>query len=78
MNGWHRGPPPSIGWWPTQEGESAFARGVRWWDGTRWSFAPRESDPPGIVQWCAEQRSHMSPTLFWSERPAEWPSRGHT
>lgn len=32
MNEWHHGPPPCIGWWPT---ESDW---FRWWDGECWSY----------------------------------------
>ena len=32
---WHKGPPPSIGWWPaSRTGTRGF---YRWWDGKQWS-----------------------------------------
>ena len=32
---WHKGPPPSVGWWPASVARDP--RALRWWDGTCWS-----------------------------------------
>lgn len=76
MNGWHRGPPPSVGWWPTQYDAYDRNEGVRWWNGEFWSFMPTNNEPEH-VNWCARQRcSHRD--ILWSARPAGWPERSRT
>jgi hypothetical protein len=35
MTTWHKGPPPSIGWWPA--GIFRDATILRWWNGKSWS-----------------------------------------
>jgi hypothetical protein len=77
MNGWHRGPPPSVGWWPTKHGQYVGMDGIRWWDGEQWSFAPTHDDPDNTIDWCAQQRSAQQ-DWFWSARPASWPKRSFT
>jgi hypothetical protein len=44
---WKKGPPPSIGWWPTKHYHSTDTdiASYRWWDGECWSWPafPHES-----------------------------------
>lgn len=35
MTKWHKGPPPSIGWWPA--GITKQIDLLRWWNGEYWS-----------------------------------------
>jgi len=76
MTTWHKGPPPSIGWWP------ASIRGnpdlLRWWDGSEWSF-------PAYIWMTAEEaakqsalKSGRTPNIEWTDRPASWPERSRT
>lgn len=61
---WHKGAPPSIGWWPASN--SREHRAIRWWDGNTWSgyarpwfsaeqaalFANLPSYDDGSIEWC--------------------------
>lgn len=64
---WHKGAPPSIGWWPA----SGFKdiRSIRWWDGKYWSR-------PAYPYWTAIQAAeyaqkkatHDQNFIEWTER----------
>ena len=52
---WHKGPPPSVGWWP-----ASFCGGLdsyRWWNGKKWSVPVSSSETAEIAGDCARARS---------------------
>lgn len=76
---WHDGPPPSLGWWPTQlRGKKSNA--LRWWDGKQWSFPVWPSDPPYIVSVTSETPAwdEVQPQIQWRHRPTSWPVESFT
>ena len=73
---WHKGPPPSVGWWPASYMRNE--RMLRWWDGQAWSRAANQA-------WGAKQaaREALQPSPYqadikWTDRPASWPERSKT
>jgi hypothetical protein len=75
---WHKGPPPSIGWWPASTGRNPNI--LRWWNGAQWSRAA----PVEFNAKQAEQEANL-PTeqqfqdeIEWTDRPADWPERSRT
>lgn len=76
---WHDGPPPSLGWWPTQlRGKKSNA--LRWWDGKQWSFPVWSSDPPYIVSLTSGTPAwaEYQPQVQWRHRPTSWPVESFT
>jgi hypothetical protein len=78
MTTWHKGPPPSIGWWPASTRRNPDT--LRWWNGVEWSF-------PAYCKWTAEVAanearqptwSHFQEEIEWTDRPASWPERART
>lgn len=77
MTTWHKGPPPSIGWWPaslTRDPEC-----LRWWDGKHWGMPCFEGDE----LWSVELESGYKVITYaneieWTDRPASWPERSRT
>ena len=76
MNPWHKGPPPSCGWWPA--GRTGNPEIIRWWDGQAWSvgFWP-SADVNSIPRLVKVQDPNQS-TILWTERPFTWPKRSFT
>jgi hypothetical protein len=76
MTKWHRGPPPSIGWWPASVRKNVGI--FRWWNGRIWS------SPTGADFTTAEalaQALHPSKDnrdVLWRARPSDWPARSLT
>ena len=73
---WHKGPPPSIGWWPASVNRASSS--LRWWDGAGWSHAVFEGYPLEIVIEQASMRAPKRPPIEWADRPATWPARSRT
>ena len=75
---WHKGPPPSVGWWPVESKPHGGA--IRWWDGEHWSIQFRAGDT-GLFK-AAEAAGCRSPfgtdVVEWQHRPASWPARSKT
>ena len=70
---WHKGPPPSLGWWPASTNMNPGV--IRWWDGAQWSVAVGEgSTRPGELAACAT----FCKNIYWTRRPASWPARSKT
>jgi hypothetical protein len=73
---WHKGPPPSIGWWPASWGRLKGA--YRWWNGHEWSVAvscrhsAREAAAEARVAAAYQER------VEWTDRPKHWPKRSRT
>jgi hypothetical protein len=74
-NKWHKGPPPSVGWWP-----ASFSKNdanIRWWNGENWSFAASVAFDRGEVNKIANQISKIK-NIYWKHRPDSWPERSKT
>lgn len=75
MTVWHKGPPPSLGWWPASDRRNAFA--LRWWNGKNWSI--------GVADWrnareagkCADAPARGG-EIEWRDRPDDWPEHSKT
>jgi len=73
---WKKGPPPSIGWWPS----SVYSNDglYRWWDGKYWSV-------PTTLYFSAIEAANRAATrsigqadIRWAARPDSWPARSRT
>lgn len=73
---WHKGPPPSIGWWPASKWRDPSA--LRWWDGRRWSLLARRGWLLGDVTFVAGFPDCEPDEIEWTERPKWWPKRSRT
>ena len=75
MTTWHKGPPPSIGWWPASRRRNK--NNLRWWNGRAWSQTAH-------ISWTASEAAESAEveTFFddieWTEWPAWWPERSKT
>jgi len=78
MTTWHKGPPPSLGWWPASIERNA--NHLRWWDGRQWSWRASMIDGPLVAAWLAArpESKHLQPNIEWTERPDWWPERSRT
>ncbi len=69
---WHKGKPPSIGWWPTQG--SCY----RWWDGEVWSWPAFAHEPAEKAAHWATKKDVGRRDIEWTDRPKNWPQRSLT
>jgi hypothetical protein len=77
MSTWHKGPPPSIGWWPASFWRDPCA--YRWWDGTCWSLAcTRYDSAVEAAVKASEPASTAVEEIEWTDWPASWPDRSRT
>jgi hypothetical protein len=76
MTKWHKGPPPSIGWWPASVNRDENI--LRWWNGQYWSRALRSNDSIEIVEKFANVRTITHIPIEWTDRPSTWPERSRT
>lgn len=76
MTKWHKGPPPSIGWWPASY--SRLASDLRWWNGRWWSSLLFEDDPVEFVADYAAVKALAQDLIEWTDRPDSWPERSKT
>jgi hypothetical protein len=69
MTTWHKGPPPSIGWWPASSVRDPSC--LRWWGGEHWGGPCYEGESLGSVEWEAKRKmtSYLD-GIEWTERPA--------
>ena len=70
---WHKGPPPSRGWWPASVTRDISA--VRWWDGKAWSVPAYRGDPLFLVENAASVVSAGQHRIEWRARPQTWPTK---
>jgi hypothetical protein len=78
-NIWKKGPPPSIGWWPTKHYKQILVADYRWWNGEFWSwaaFAHESADK--AARWAAKRETMHMDNIEWADRPADWPERSKT
>lgn len=77
MSEWHKGPPPSVGWWIASiEGSNPDM--LRWWDGRCWSVAVQDTSKAKFAGRQAMLRSIAPALIKWQHRPASWPERSRT
>jgi hypothetical protein len=76
MTKWHKGPPPSVGWWPASC--IRIPGKVRWWNGEWWSAPCYPTDTAEDAAEFAMMRSKLSDRVEWTKRPKSWPDRSRT
>jgi hypothetical protein len=76
MTTWHKGPPPSIGWWPASISRDRDA--IRWWDGKFWSVPCYKGEKPWSIKLSAGIKASPLCAIEWTDRPASWPKRSRT
>jgi hypothetical protein len=76
MMKWHKGPPPSIGWWPASFDRNELV--YRWWNGSCWSVPALKGDSAQTVARCANIPAQESDMIEWTDRPKSWPKRSRT
>lgn len=76
MTTWHKGPPPSIGWWPASYWEDE--RVLRWWNGEWWSRPAEQGFELHIVAATAAMKDPCFKDIEWTDRPEWWPERSKT
>jgi len=77
---WHRGPPPSLGWWEasTTHFGPPLSGLYRWWDGEAWSNPVgkhRTAEEAGIM---AADKRQEGAHIAWRHRPFTWPASSYT
>ena len=75
-NVWHKGPPPSVGWWPASMFKDDEA--VRWWDGKQWSADAWPDYSAAAAAARAKIRGPDVSNVEWRHRPESWPKRSRT
>ena len=76
MTTWHKGPPPSIGWWPASNYRNPDI--LRWWNGEWWSCGCVANYSAQTAASSAAQKSRFQDDIEWADRPAWWPERSRT
>jgi hypothetical protein len=77
MTTWHKGPPPSVGWWPASSyWEDAYV--LRWWNGEYWSRPAEAGFELHQVAATAALKDPSQHLIEWTDRPAWWPERSKT
>jgi hypothetical protein len=75
MTTWHKGPPPSIGWWPASRRRNPDT--LRWWNGVEWSLPAESIWTVSLAAEAAKIKTDMT-DIEWTDRPASWPERSKT
>jgi hypothetical protein len=73
---WHKGPPPSIGWWPASVCFDTEC--IRWWDGNKWGDACYANTSVKVAEIRAQRRANYQNSIKWTNRPFDWPERSKT
>jgi hypothetical protein len=76
MTTWHKGPPPSIGWWPASVSRDPDA--YRYYNGEWWStvaYQEFEAKRAAVIACCKDASQD---DIEWADRPASWPERSKT
>jgi hypothetical protein len=63
---WHKGAPPSIGWWPASI--SKISVYIRWWDGEKWSL-------PAYQDWTAIEAADVASLKMTNQKDICWTER---
>jgi len=84
-NKWHKGPPPSDGWWPTRtmDGLGGVIKRqsleLRWRCNGKWSVPVlNRNEGKHAPIYAAIPTSQKSDAVEWQHRPASWPKRSRT
>jgi hypothetical protein len=73
---WHKGPPPSIGWWPASHCKDENT--LRWWNGKYWGLSVNSTyDIKDVIQF-AKVKAPFQDGIEWTDRPSTWPERSRT
>lgn len=73
---WHKGPPPSVGWWPASQFRTTGL--YRWWDGVCWSKCAGKRDSEQTAARLASIPARDSSRIEWHDRPKGWPPQSYT
>lgn len=73
---WHKGQPPSVGWWPASIARNENC--LRWWDGECWSQPCYEGCTVENINKSALDKYPRPDEIEWTDRPASWPKRSRT
>jgi hypothetical protein len=76
MTTWHKGPPPSVGWWPASMNRDPEV--LRWWNGKWWSAAAYPVFTAESAATIARRKTLYQYSIEWTDRPASWPERSRT
>jgi hypothetical protein len=63
---WHKGAPPSIGWWPASCGRQTKV--IRWWNGAHWSDFVEPSYSAEFAAKYATIKAVNADSIEWTER----------
>lgn len=77
MTKWHKGPPPSVGWWQA----SAFRDPsmLRWWNGSYWSECAWKGCTERHIEHVSSNKAGFELyEIEWKDRPKSWPARSKT
>ncbi len=75
MTIWHKGPPPSLGWWPASDRRTLHV--LRWWNGENWSAACDVCRSPQAALMKANTPASGG-EIEWRGRPDDWPEHSKT
>lgn len=73
---WHKGPPPSVGWWPASTQRDPAI--LRWWNGSLWSGPVHDSNSAEEAGALGKLRDLYQSDIEWTDRPESWPARSKT
>jgi hypothetical protein len=73
---WHKGPPPSVGWWPASSNRNPQV--IRWWNGKWWGVCCLSFFTAKEAARRAMSLSIHQDKIEWTDRPADWPERSRT
>jgi hypothetical protein len=73
---WHKGPPPSIGWWPASNARNLQC--LRWWNGKYWSEPAFVGQSTQSAESAATLKATNQQPIEWTNRPIYWPERSKT
>lgn len=62
---WHKGPPPHVGWWNASLNQNPSS--WRWWNGTEWSIAARDTRSAHAAAVFARTRSRLLKDIRWTD-----------
>lgn len=63
---WHKGAPPSIGWWPASW--NCLPGTIRWWNGEWWSAVATPVDSAKLAGQLAYLKAEDQDEIEWAER----------
>jgi len=76
MTTWHKGPPPSVGWWPASCYRNPEV--LRYYNGKWWSVDASCYMTAKEAAAVARRKDPCQDEIQWTDRPADWPERSKT